>query len=411
MNIIFHRYNSICEPDYIKAFKALGIEVVEDNAEMVDKNIPLDKRVEQMAELILINKPIFVFSINFFPYISMICEKMQIRYVCVSVDCPVPELYSTQIRNNCNRIFLFDYIQYLDIKNENPDCIFHLPLSVDTERIDDTLGVMNWEDAYTNQTAKGKEFYTYDVSFIGSLYTEKNKYPAMYDRLGDRHKGMCDGLLAAQTLMNGQQLIEQAISDELIEAIKVAEGDKFYSSELSVFNIDKFIAVNDYLSTELTVRDRREILTRITKEIEGDGVVSVFTRSDVSPLIESVTTNKMVTYGGVRSLDEMPYVFRHSKINLNPTMRSIQAGLSQRVWDVCGSGGFLLTNYQEEIPEYFEIGKHLEAYENIEEACEKVNYYLTHEDERIEIAKAGYELVRQEHTVIKRVAEMIRNMW
>ncbi len=30
MNIIFYRYKSVCEPDFIEAFKNLGISVAED---------------------------------------------------------------------------------------------------------------------------------------------------------------------------------------------------------------------------------------------------------------------------------------------------------------------------------------------------------------------------------------------
>ena len=100
MKIVIHRYNSICEPGYIEAFEKLGIEVIEDRLEMERKNIPADERISSIAELILTNKPMFVFSINFFPYISDICEKLGVMYVCVSVDCPVSELWTASIRND-----------------------------------------------------------------------------------------------------------------------------------------------------------------------------------------------------------------------------------------------------------------------------------------------------------------------
>ena len=403
MNIIIHRYNSICEPDFIDAFKSLGIDVIEDCAEMTDKNLPLDTRVATLTELVLVNHPMFVFTINFFPYISMICERLGVVYACVSVDCPVVELYSTMIRNKCNRIFLFDYQQYLDIHDENPECIFHMPLGVNIQRLDRTIGEPDW-DGLAGIGSSHKE-YKYDVSFIGSLYREKNKYPEMYKKLPDRYKGMCDGLLDVQRLMNGQQLLEQSITNELVEVIKNTAGD-FYPSDMSIHNIDKFVAVNDYLSLEMTVRDREDLLSGIDTASGHEKRLHVFTRSDVKALRKRAPGIEF--HGGVRSLDEMPMVFRQSRINLNPTMRSIQMGLPQRIWDVLGAGGFLLTNYQVEIPEYFEIGKHLEVYESVEEACEKIEYYLAHEDERIEIARAGYELVKEKHTVIARVVEMIK---
>ena len=73
-----------------------------------------------------------------------------------------------------------------------------------------------------------------------------------------------------------------------------------------------------------------------------------------------------------------------------------------------GCGGFLLTNYQAELPSYFEIGKDLDAYESLPELLEKVQYYLTHEEERIEIAIHGYEKTARLHSYENRLAEMIQ---
>ena len=420
MNILIHRYNSICEPDFIEAFKSLGIEVIEDSAEMTDKNIPIEKKIAALGEMILTHHPMFVFSINFFPYISMVCEKLGVMYVCVSVDCPVVELFSEQIRNKCNRVFLFDYAQYMDIHDENPDCIFYMPLGVNVSRLDATIGEPDW-DVMLNAVSgdETKSVYKYDVSFIGSLYNEKNPYPDIYQKLPDRYKGMCDGLLAAQELFNGQELLEKAATDELVEAIKKVDGDRFFGAEYNVVDVDRFTTVNDYLSKELTVRDRANLLASISmymkiydEEMGIDSAKShklhLFTRSNTDRLLAIAPDIQL--HGGVKTLTEMPLIFRESKINLNPTMRSIRTGLPQRIWDVLGSGGFLLTNYQTELPEYLEVGTHLAAYETIDEACELIQYYLEHEEERIQIAKNGYEIAKNKHTVQNRVVEIIKTI-
>lgn len=385
MNIIIHRYNSICEPDYIDAFKALGINVIEDREEMTRKSISMDERVKSLGEMILVEKPLFVFTINFFPYIAMVCEKLQCLYVCVSVDCPVVELFSNAIKSSYNRVFLFDYNQYIEVRDFNPNCIFHLSLGVNVNRIVETIGEPDWTS------------YKYDVSFVGSLYNEKNPLVKLMPKLEERNQGYAQGLIAAQSLFDGLELIQNGITDKLVEDMKKADRN-FYPSDMSVVNIDKFVATNNYFGYHLTYLDRVSILNRLAQTVGID----FFTRSDTSVL------NGVVCHGGVSSLVEMPKVFRESKINLNLTMRSIKTGLPQRIWDVMGCGGFLLTNYQAEIPEYLEIGKHLAAYENISEAEELITYFLCHEEERIEIAKSGFEEVRRAHTVLNRVAEMIR---
>lgn len=387
MNIVIHRYNSICEPDFIDAFKSLGINVIEDKAEMTRKDISLDERVKVLGEMILKEQPLFVFSINFFPYIALMCEKLQCLYVCVSVDCPVVELFSVAMKSKYNRVFLFDYAQYMEVHELNPDCIYHMPLGVNVPRIDSTIGIYD----------RHKIDYKYDVSFVGSLYNEKDSLKGIIPKLSQRMQGYCCGLLAAQSLFNGQELIENAVTDELIDAVKVADKD-FYPSDLNLINTDKFMVVNNYLSCHLTSLDRTQILNELAKISE----MHLFTRSDTSEL------KNVICHGGVSSLKEMPLVFRESKINLNTTMRAIRNGLPQRIWDVLGCGGFLLTNYQSEIPDYLEIGKHLVAYETIEEACELTEYYLSHDEEREEIAQQGYEFVKAKHTVVHRVSEMIR---
>ena len=393
MKIVVHRYNSICEPGYIDAFKALGIDVVEDCLEMTEKNIPADVRISSIAELILKNKPMFVFSINFFPYISDICEKLHVMYVCVSVDCPVTELLSTAIRNDCNRVFLFDRMQYLEVASENPGHIFHLPIGV-------------------NPLIKAEEpeSFKYDVSFIGSLYNEKNPYAKMADRLSPRVRGLCDGLLAAQEMFPGQELLESVMKQDGAGNEIISEFNKFIPSAVSdigetIGDINAFWAVNACLGNEMTVRDRLILLSSIAESITDLGSLHLFTRSDTS-LLTSISPH-MVVHGGLSTLTEMPQVISSSKVNINTTMRPIRSGLPQRIWDVLGCGGFLLTNAQAEIPEVLVPGTHLEVFEDPEEACETARYYLTHEDERLSIARAGYEEAASAHTIAVRVKDMI----
>ena len=65
-----------------------------------------------------------------------------------------------------------------------------------------------------------------------------------------------------------------------------------------------------------------------------------------------------------------------------------------------------MTNFQAEIPYYFKNKEDLVCFESTEELVELAGYYLSHEEERIEIAKKGYEKVKQHHTWESRVMEM-----
>ncbi|MGN0364323.1 MAG: DUF3880 domain-containing protein [Suilimivivens sp.] len=383
MDIIFHRYGSICEPDIIEAFQSFGLNVVEEDTEIYQKFIEPSERIRLLSEQILTHQTAFVFSINYFPYISQICEKLQILYVCLSVDCPVLELFSTTIRNKCNRIFLFDYNQYLQFKDENPECIFYLPLGTNVERWDQTL------------SADNEPGYSYDVSFIGSLYTEKSPYVSL--PLSDFDRGFGDGLIEAQLMLSGLGVIEEALTPDLTAAIKRA-APRFHTLPDGFIGTDAYVAANYFLGMQASSLERIRTLNALAKDFQVD----LFTRSDISPL------KGVRCHDGVSTHTQMPHIFRSSKINLNITIRSIQTGLSQRTWDIMGCQGFLLSNYQMEYPEYFEIGKDLDCYENVKELKEKVAFYLSHDDIRREIALHGYQTVKQKHSCRHRVAEMLR---
>ncbi len=116
--------------------------------------------------------------------------------------------------------------------------------------------------------------------------------------------------------------------------------------------------------------------------------VDLYTRSSCA-YIRNVQVHQGVDY-----YTAMNKIFYLSKINLNITLPSIETGMPQRILDIMGSGGFVLTNYQQELEDYFEIGKEIEVFRDLDELMEKTAYYLSHEEERVRIAMNGYMKVR-----------------
>lgn len=390
MEILFYRYNSICEPDILQTFESFGITVHTEELEMHDKGVTPQTCSARVAEWILSHPLSFVFSINFFPAISYTCEHFHIPYVCWSVDSPVPELFSNALKNRCNRIFLFDKAQYDFFSPCNPSGIFYLPLATNVKR---------WEQVVLSMTEDDYTRYGADVSFVGSLYTEKCKYDTLVSQniLSQYTRGFVDGLLEAQFHVYGYNFIYDNLTDRVIREIADADPQFYYGTD-TFMDTDRYLVAHQYLGMKLAAVERQRTLAALSEKFS----VALYTRSDVSALPH------IQARGGVSTLTEMPKVFQASRINLNITMRPIETGLSLRVWDVLGCGGFLLTNYQSELPSYFEIGKDLDAYESQEELMEKVQYYLSHEEERVEIAIHGYEKTARLHSYENRLAEMLR---
>ena len=104
---------------------------------------------------------------------------------------------------------------------------------------------------------------------------------------------------------------------------------------------------------------------------------------------------------------EMPYVFRNSKINLNISLRSIKTGIPLRALDIMGCGGFLLSNYQEELAEYFADGREVVLFYSLEDCIEKIGYYLEHETERAAIAEAGMRAVSERFDMKRQLRTLI----
>ena len=112
--------------------------------------------------------------------------------------------------------------------------------------------------------------------------------------------------------------------------------------------------------------------------------------------------------GPVKYHTEMPGVFRYSRLNLCPTLRSIQSGIPLRSLDIMGAKGVLLSNFQPELTEYFENEKELILYESMEDAFEKADFYLKHEELRREIAHNGYRRICQDFSYPDRIRKMFK---
>lgn len=387
MKVLFYRYGSICEPDILAAFRCFGIEVLEETEEISNKKFTPAQCAQRVSNHLMEGGFSFVFSVNFYPSISDICNLLNMTYVCWTVDCPVLELFSASIRHPCNRIFLFDWAQYERFSPFNPDCIFYLPLAANTARLDQEI---------TSVTEQDRLRYAADISFVGSLYTEKSPLDQLHS-LSEYSRGYIDALCQSQSLLYGCCFLEEALNEQVIHDIRKADPG-FYTPQDTVCDTDSYVAAHQYIGMHLATLERRKVLERLGE----DHKVSLYTRSCCEGLPH------IRNCGGAKTLNEMPRIFHLSKINLNITIRSIQTGLSQRIWDVLGCGGFLLTNYQSELPEYFEIGTDLETWSDLDELVHKADYYLTHEEERRQIARNGYEKVRKLHTYEARITAMLR---
>lgn len=387
MNILFYRYNSICERDIIKAFEKLGHQVATIDTEIFRKDVTPKETLSLVHNELALHSYDFVFSINFYPIISEVCNIHHIRYVSWIVDSPVLELFSKSISNPWNRIFLFDSALLSDFGKYNPNCIFYLPLACDVED----------KQSYIQHTAANNiAKFTHQISFIGSLYSEKNPYSNLQHN-SDYMKGYLDSLMNLQQKIYGTYLIDEMITPNIVQYFKQNMKNMYIFPEKSHADYEALIS-QYYIGTNITVLERTHLLKMLSSIYDVD----LYTHSNTKNL------PSIHVHPGANAIKEMPVIFHQSQINLNLTSRPIRNGVPLRVWDVLGCEGFLLTNYQNDLMQHFILGEHLDIYTSEEELREKVAYYLAHPAITKEIAHNGYEYVKNHHTYKIRCDELIR---
>lgn len=385
MNLLLYRYGSICEPDIMEAFEELGFGVDTIEEEIYNKNLTGKEQIALLNSRLQQGDYRFVFTINFFPAISEVCNLYHIPYMCIIVDSPVMELYSSSICNEWNRVFLFDRALYDEFASYNPKGIFHIPLATNVKRWDSVIGKAS--DAELKK-------YASDVSFIGSLYSEKCpynqlKFPNPY------MKGYIEGLLHAQKKVYGYFFLEEVLSEDIIEAI-AKETPSFYEFPETARKNNKAALAQFYMGPKITELERIELLTALGNRFPVD----LYSGSCALEL-------PVHLHGRVKTHTQMPLIFHESQINLNMTAKSIRSGIPQRVWDVLGCGGFLISNYQTELMEFLVPNEDFVFYSSEEELISLVEYYLANPRLCKEIAENGYRKVKEFHTWTVRLSQMI----
>lgn len=386
MKLLFLEWNSYCNLDMRDAFSELGysVEICSFpkgiNTTQKEANQILQERLKKGYD--------FVFSFNFLPMVSVCCQEQQTPYVSWVYDSPYTHVYSYIVLNPCNYIFLFDYAVYEELKNAGIATVYYLPLAVNAKRLAG-LEKEDWRRAK----------YGADISFVGSLYDEPKH--RLYDKLQDVPpyvKGYLDAIIQAQKRVYGYNFLREMLSAGMIE-----EMQKTYLLETNETNViaPEALYADYVLSRQVTALERREIMSLLGECFNNAGI-HLYT---INP---EVQINGVENRGAVDYYTEMPYVFLHSKINLNITLKSIKTGIPLRAFDIMGCGGFLLTNYQPELMQYFEPDTDFVYYTDYKDLTDKVEYYLSHDRERVEIAENGARKVRKEHTMVRRVESMMK---
>lgn len=391
MNLIYIDWTVYGKSDIIHALKQLNHTVfLHPQPSKLDFEF---NYIKDLADTISDKKIDFILSWNYFNSVSEACQSKGIPYISWIYDNPHTGIYGISAINSCNYIFTFNSHTYHDLANKGIQTVYYAPLAANAER----LGRLYLSHAERKQFSK-------DIAFAGSLYTyESNEsmYQAVSEKLSACGKrkalGFIDALIDSQLKIYGHNFLEDAIPDTIL-----ADLDEAYpydkDSPLLHFASPSYIYASHMLSRHVTTIER----TKVLAELSNHFPVHIFTYHPEKAV------GKCTLSGTIEPYEAAPKMYKSSKINLNITIRSIETGIPLRAFEVMGSGGFLLSNYQEDYLLHFDPDKDFVYYDSEEDLIEKCAFYLAHDTIRKKIAANGYERIKQDHTYVKRLAEMIQ---
>lgn len=135
---------------------------------------------------------------------------------------------------------------------------------------------------------------------------------------------------------------------------------------------------------------------------------------------------------GSISNERMSQVFRSSKISLNlsnsrsmdirflaSSLKSLYRGwksaktasqIKARNFEIPFCGGFQITDYAPGIEDYFEIGKEIVCFKDVDEAIWLIKHYLKFDNERELIRSKSIDRVRSMHTYKNRVEDIMKRI-
>ncbi len=265
--------------------------------------------------------------------------------------------------------------------------VLYQPLAVDD------AAIQNWDKENDGVSPKA---YEHEICFIGNLYDD-NFYDEFCRNMPQLLQDYFTDIFERTVFRwDGVNRFCGTVSNELLDYIrKVTPG----------FQLVNFFEIEDARYFESFY------LIRKAANIERICILNILAeRWPVTLYTASKTAREVLCHVNIMppvSAGHDSYlIFKNSKINLNISLKGIEAGTPLRVMDIMGAGGFVITNYSPETAELFEEDKEIVMFRTPEELLQKVDFYLNHEKEREQIAKAGHEKVMNCYTYEKKIKQL-----
>lgn len=209
MKILYYCWDEITSADLLESLRELDYTVAVFRHPLPNK-LADSAFTGKMEEIVKYDDFDCIFTFNYFPVISKFAAAHNIKYVSWIFDSPNLTLYSESIFNSCNYVFCFDKAEVFRLREYGAENIYHMPLAVNTKKLHALLD---------ESTSSGKN-YSYDVTFLGTLYNDKYNFFNQIKNMPEYYKGFFDGIIKAQMNIFGYDISSDIITDEFAEQIR-----------------------------------------------------------------------------------------------------------------------------------------------------------------------------------------------
>lgn len=308
-----------------------------------------------------------VFSIGYYPQVSLACNVLGMRYISWITELDDNSYYDYSIKNECNKIYMVDSRLSAELSPLNNN-IQYLPLAMDNDIYEKTSIDCHTDSAYTDSDYQG------DIIVWTKMEGDVTSIFDIMPLLKDSSKGYIDSI----TEQWKSDLIMSSVYACLASYVK-EDIESCYPNE----------SVN--LESEASVYDRKYFFKCI------DGYIAYsYINELLAPWHNSVTLS-LVTDNNIEDVKAFAKVYSCADIRNNnyeilknykivvvfPDI-SDKTKITQDMWNMVANGIFIL------VPQYvdfdlFEDCKP-DTFRNKKELDSKVMYYLSHEEERMRLA-------------------------
>jgi len=377
MKLLVFDWSNYCQPDIVAILTLLNVPMVKYKFPH-NANYDEPELYKELDKVIKEGDFDAGFSINFYPLLAQVCYDNNLKYISWSCDNPLNITYGENtLAYPTNYAFMFDKLQVEKYKKKGFDTVYHLPLAINTIRLD-----------LVKRTPEEIATYESEIAFVGMLH--KSPLSDQMKLFTPYQNGYLKALVEAQSKVYGCFFLPETLTQDFMTGLSerlIAQKQQPLFPNMISYSLGMQITNNERITLLRELSKRHQLKFYSTESAEQ--------LPDVIPM------------GPINYWFQMPQMFQSSKINLNITLKAMESGIPLRCLDIIGCRSFLLSNYQPELDEYFGENEGVVMYHSIEDAIAKADFYLKHDDLRQKIIDTGYEIAKENFDYQKQ----LKTMW